>query len=287
MREKIKCDCTGEPPGEFTTTAMVGRRERLKARSKGPATDASASPGRNGVAMPIGPEKRSTGTTGPRLKNSMGSSGAPVAERTLAWAGTMGHPLAKLKTGGGSWACHLSGSTSIQDQGRATAQDCLNLEPEPLVGIVQHQSCEQLHGSAAPLHASNEHPARRLALVRMDREDDKRAKAARKRRQDVSQRLGAVDQRSRAARLSHGRHEPHPAIQAALRHGVAGCLECIGGGGTSAFRVERRVCQNMVEAVGQCCKLAEVAQGPRDISLDDADARDETVAVDIGACQSR
>jgi hypothetical protein len=28
-------------------------------------------PGRNGVAMPIGPDKRTTGTTGPRLKGHM------------------------------------------------------------------------------------------------------------------------------------------------------------------------------------------------------------------------
>ena len=29
------------------------------------------SPGRNGVTKPMGPEKRSTGTTGPRRKNHM------------------------------------------------------------------------------------------------------------------------------------------------------------------------------------------------------------------------
>ena len=72
MRLKMRCDCTGEPPGEFTTTATVGSLEKLKALSIGPATEASASPGRSGVAMPIGPEKRSTGTTGPRLKKRIG-----------------------------------------------------------------------------------------------------------------------------------------------------------------------------------------------------------------------
>jgi hypothetical protein len=35
------------------------------------AQDAIASPGRKGVTRPIGPSKRSTGTTGPRLKGQM------------------------------------------------------------------------------------------------------------------------------------------------------------------------------------------------------------------------
>src|SRR5438477_4425849 len=64
----MRCDWTGEPPGEFTTIATVGNLEKLKAFSIGPATEASASPGRKGVTMPIGPVNRSTGTTGPRLK---------------------------------------------------------------------------------------------------------------------------------------------------------------------------------------------------------------------------
>src|SRR5689334_2970145 len=71
MRLKMRWDCTGDPPGELITTATLGSLERLKAFSRGPATDARASPGRNGVAMPMGPEKRSTGTTGLRLKKSM------------------------------------------------------------------------------------------------------------------------------------------------------------------------------------------------------------------------
>ena len=68
MRLKIRCDCTGEPPGELITTATVGSLDRAKAFSIGPATVDSDKPGRSGVTMPIGPEKRSTGTTGPRLK---------------------------------------------------------------------------------------------------------------------------------------------------------------------------------------------------------------------------
>jgi hypothetical protein len=71
MRLKMRCDCTGDPPGELITTATLGSLERLKAFSIGPATDAIASPGRNGVTMPMGPVKRSTGTTGLRLKKSI------------------------------------------------------------------------------------------------------------------------------------------------------------------------------------------------------------------------
>src|SRR5262245_20696645 len=65
-RVKIRCDCTGEPPGELMTTATVGSFEKLNAFSMAPATDASAKPGRSGVAMPMGPEKRNTGTVGLR-----------------------------------------------------------------------------------------------------------------------------------------------------------------------------------------------------------------------------
>ncbi len=72
MRLKMRCDWTGDPPGEFTTIATVGNLEKLKALSIGPATEASASPGRKGVTMPIGPVNRSTGTTGPRLKKRIG-----------------------------------------------------------------------------------------------------------------------------------------------------------------------------------------------------------------------
>src|SRR4051812_17751839 len=72
MRLKIRCDCTGDPPGELTTTATVGSLENAKAFSIGPATAPIESPGRSGVTMPMGPVKRSTGTTGPRLKRRIG-----------------------------------------------------------------------------------------------------------------------------------------------------------------------------------------------------------------------
>jgi hypothetical protein len=54
------------------TIATVGNYDIEKAFSIGPATELSARPGRSGVAIPIGPEKRSTGTTGPRLKKRIG-----------------------------------------------------------------------------------------------------------------------------------------------------------------------------------------------------------------------
>src|SRR5438552_1833163 len=67
----MRCDCTGEPPGELITTATVGSLEMLNARSIGPASAARARPGRRGVAMPMSPLKRSTGTMGPRLNNDI------------------------------------------------------------------------------------------------------------------------------------------------------------------------------------------------------------------------
>src|SRR5262245_8130682 len=72
MRLKIRCDWTGEPPGELTVIATLGNLEAVKAFSMAPASDAKARPGLNGVTMPIAPVKRKTGTIGPRLKKSIG-----------------------------------------------------------------------------------------------------------------------------------------------------------------------------------------------------------------------
>lgn len=69
----MRLDCTAEPPGELMTTATEGSFDISKARSIAVAHEAIASPGRSGVTRPIGPSKRSTGTTGPRLKNHMRS----------------------------------------------------------------------------------------------------------------------------------------------------------------------------------------------------------------------
>ena len=67
----MRLDCTGEPPGELMTTATAGIFDSSKAFSMALAAWPIDRPGRNGVAMPMGPEKRSTGTTGPRPKNHM------------------------------------------------------------------------------------------------------------------------------------------------------------------------------------------------------------------------
>jgi hypothetical protein len=71
MRLKIRLDCTGEPPGELIWIAMVGSLDRLNARSRAAAVVASDKPGRNGVAMPMGPANRSTGTMSLRLNGHM------------------------------------------------------------------------------------------------------------------------------------------------------------------------------------------------------------------------
>jgi hypothetical protein len=67
----MRLDCTAEPPGELTTTATVGSFDNSKAFAIAAAAAAIDSPGLSGVTMPMGPEKRSTGTTGPRPKNHM------------------------------------------------------------------------------------------------------------------------------------------------------------------------------------------------------------------------
>ena len=65
----MRCDCTGDPPGELMQMATDGALESVKAFSMAAAAVAIDKPGRKGVAMPIGPEKRSTGTTGLRENN--------------------------------------------------------------------------------------------------------------------------------------------------------------------------------------------------------------------------
>ena len=90
MRLKMRLDCTGEPPGEFTTTATVGSFDRLNAFSIGPATEASPSPGRSGVAMPMGPVKRRTGTVGVRRNKPMGVLDAATGGKRLPARGKWG-----------------------------------------------------------------------------------------------------------------------------------------------------------------------------------------------------
>jgi hypothetical protein len=77
----MRLDCTGEPPGELTITATDGVFDNLKAFSIAPAQAPIERPGRKGVAMPIGPVKRSTGTTGPLLKGHMRTISALKVKR--------------------------------------------------------------------------------------------------------------------------------------------------------------------------------------------------------------
>ena len=57
MRLKIRCDCTGDPPGELITIATVGSLDSAKAFSIGPATELMASPGRKGRRHADGPRE--------------------------------------------------------------------------------------------------------------------------------------------------------------------------------------------------------------------------------------
>src|SRR5215475_7059951 len=135
MRLKIRCDCTGEPPGELTVIATVGSFEALNAFSMAPATAARARPGRRGVTMPIGPVKRSTGTMGPRLKKRIGEP--RVVRATWSFgddrAGTSpnsrpGRPFPFRSLGGLG-----------QRQGGAMAQHRFHLGLETVLWIVQDQ----------------------------------------------------------------------------------------------------------------------------------------------------
>src|SRR4029079_17451355 len=65
----MRCDCTGEPPGELMTIAIALAFFTAKARSRSFAVVASVMPGESGVENPIAPVRRTTGTVGvPRRK---------------------------------------------------------------------------------------------------------------------------------------------------------------------------------------------------------------------------
>src|SRR5262245_54580652 len=131
MRLKMRCDCTGDPPGELTTTATVGSFDRAKAFSIGPATEASASPGRSGVTTPIGPVNRSTGTTGPRLKNSIGivpgdwEASLPSRQIVVTDHMCSEPPNSRL--------CRRPAHI----QPRTVPQNRLDLRPEAVIGVMQ------------------------------------------------------------------------------------------------------------------------------------------------------
>src|SRR5215813_8094382 len=139
MRLKIRCDCTAEPPGEFTTTATVGSFDRPNALLIGSATEARARPGRSGVTMPIGPMKCSTGTTGPRLKKSIPAvlvGTQALQSVTICAARPLNSRLRDRVT-------HV--------QRRPVPQDCLDLRPEAVIGLMQDEARPQLQGRPAAL----------------------------------------------------------------------------------------------------------------------------------------
>ena len=88
MRRWIRCDCTGEPPGELISSATALARRVVNAFSSGRATLASVRPGRSGVERPIAPDSRTTGTTAPPPRMRFGSqrAHAPRAGRPASGA---------------------------------------------------------------------------------------------------------------------------------------------------------------------------------------------------------
>ena len=119
----------------------------------------------------------------------------------------------------------------------------------------------------------------------MDGQDEHAAEAAGHGPENIDERLGAMDQGGSAVRASHRRHEAHPAVEIAVRHGVAGGLQGIAGGGTAAFRVERRIGQDVIEAFGEGRQVLELAQGARHVAFDELHAVREIVARNVGARQ--
>src|SRR5258708_38098304 len=87
MRWAISADCTGEPPGELMASATALAPGRLKARASSGATDWMDSPRdpNRPPAAAITPERRTTGTAGPRRRRFLNQSNmaGTVAMRRL------------------------------------------------------------------------------------------------------------------------------------------------------------------------------------------------------------
>ena len=60
----MRCDCTGDPPGELMLIAIAGAVFTAKAFFRSGATLASVSPDWKRDTRPIVPERRTTGTIG-------------------------------------------------------------------------------------------------------------------------------------------------------------------------------------------------------------------------------
>src|SRR5258708_5072280 len=87
MRWAISADCTGEPPGELMASATALAPGRLKARAGSGATDSMDRPRdpNRPPAAAITPERRTTGTAGPRRRRFLNQSNmaGTVAMRRL------------------------------------------------------------------------------------------------------------------------------------------------------------------------------------------------------------
>ena len=71
MRLWIRCDWTAAPPGELTMIATAGAALMAKALASSGSTLASDRLGRSPGPVPIEPDSRTTGTTGPPRENSL------------------------------------------------------------------------------------------------------------------------------------------------------------------------------------------------------------------------
>ena len=71
----MRCDCAGEPPGEFTTSATARRPGAAKARSSIGATLAIERPDLKGRAAPIAPDRRTAVTSGALVRIAPGEEG--------------------------------------------------------------------------------------------------------------------------------------------------------------------------------------------------------------------
>src|SRR6476660_9683808 len=291
IRLKIKCDCTGEPPGELTTTATLGSLEALKAFSMAPANDARESPGRNGVTMPIAPVKRRTGTIGPRLKNSIDCLAMKchggMAEKTkfgrtaLTSRATEGEPtpICQLCRCCGRPASAAGHSRQVE---RCSAtQDGIDFWLEAVARCVQNQAWPQLQRGAAPLDALYQHPMRRCTSAGKNGKDHEPPEACGEGEQHLIQAIGAMDHGGRTAGQRHGGHEAQPTLKTIGPHGVSRGLERRGRGRARALALVWRIGQHVVEAFSQSLQFRLLAKRPVDRSHQHPRARRQTIAHNV------
>ena len=225
-------------------------------------------PGASGVTMPIGPEKRSTGTTGPRLKKQHRQTSRDDLASTI-WpaARPNSRPCWPVL---GRLPCWF-----LERQRPAMAQYGFDLGAEAVARVVQDQPRPQLQGRAAALDALHEHAARRLALARVERQDEqsrrsgpRRPAAPRRRRRRCGSCVADPPGRAMAAmkRAQRSRSPSGMALAAALTASTDDGAAALGvvradwrGRGRSSPRGPRAAADSLEPA--------------RDVGLDQAHAR--------------